>query len=237
MATRPSAACLTLVLSACLGGCGASATRSASAPRPVVASTTITPTATTVSVVHRRRVHRHRPAPDPGRLPQTEQLPSSHTRAFHDEMRALWAGVRSASLRPAAHAFFPEAAYVQVKSIGDPEGDYEGRLLEDFQLDLEAAHALLGTNPRLLEVVVPGAYAHWVSPGACYNRVGYYEVPNSRLVYRDDSGVRSFGIASMISWRGVWYVVHLGAVVRASAAGLVDDPSPGVGTPVPSSTC
>jgi len=48
---------------------------------------------------------------------------------------------------------------------------------------------------------LPRTYADWVRPGARYNRVGYYEVPNSRIVYRDSGAVRSFGIASMISWR------------------------------------
>jgi hypothetical protein len=86
-------------------------------------------------------------------------------------------------------------------------------------------------------VVVPSAYVHWVPPGICYNRVGHYEVPNSRLVYRTGGRVSSFGIASMISWRGVWYVVHLGAVTRSGAGGVVDDPSSGPGTPAPSSTC
>jgi hypothetical protein len=83
-------------------------------------------------------------------------------------------------------------------------------------------------------VIVPSAYAHWVDPGACFNRVGYYEVPNSRVVYRQNGATRSFGIASMISWRGVWYVVHLGSV---NSSGVVDDPSAGPGTPAPSSTC
>jgi hypothetical protein len=86
-------------------------------------------------------------------------------------------------------------------------------------------------------VDVPASYAHWVSPGACYNRVGYYEVPNARVVYRQNGQVHSFGIASMISWRGVWYVVHLGAVLRSAAQGVVDDPSGGAGVSVPSSTC
>ena len=84
---------------------------------------------------------------------------------------------------------------------------------------------------------VPRNYAHWVDPGVCDNRVGYYEVPNSRIVYREEGQVRSFGVASLISWRGVWYVVHLGAVVRQAGVGLSDDPSQGPGQPLASSTC
>jgi hypothetical protein len=56
-------------------------------------------------------------------------------------------------------------------------------------------------------------------------------------VYREDGQVRSFGIASMISWRGVWYVVHLGAILRASDSGTVDDASVGAGTSLYSGTC
>jgi hypothetical protein len=137
-------------------------------------------------------------------------------------------------------AFFPAPAYLQVKAIADAGADYAGRLVADYKLDLSAAHALLGARApeaALVSVEVPAAYIHWVPPGACYNRVGYYEVPNARLVYRIGAAVSSLGIASMISWRGVWYVVHLGAVTRSSAAGIVDDPSTGPGTPAPSSTC
>jgi hypothetical protein len=181
-----------------------------------------------------------KPPPPPGTLPQTHQRPSATTRAFRAEMTALWHGIRTGSFRRAVPAFFPEAAYVQVKQIADPRGDYVGRLIAEYRLDIAAAHALLGHQPAravLVKVQVPDAYVHWVPPGACYNRVGYYEVPNSRLVYRIGSAVSSFGIASMISWRGVWYVVHLGAVVRAGGGGTVDDPSAGTGTPAASSTC
>jgi hypothetical protein len=137
-------------------------------------------------------------------------------------------------------AFFPEGAYAQVKAIADPRADYASRLVHDYRLDLAAARALLGPRAGAVELIgvdVPTAYAHWVGPGACYNRIGYYEVPNSRMVYRDAGQVRSFGIASMISWRGVWYVVHLGAVTRSADQGLVDDPSAGRGTAAASSTC
>ena len=77
----------------------------------------------------------------------------------------------------------------------------------------------------------------WVPPGSCDNTVGYYEVPNSRIVYEENGQTESFGIASMISWRGVWYVVHLGAVVRSSESGVVDDPEAGPGSPAYSGTC
>jgi hypothetical protein len=149
-------------------------------------------------------------------------------------MAALWRGIVSGSYEPALPAFFPEAAYVQVKAIADPRADYRDRLIAGYRLDIAAAHALVGTRATLVRTVVPGAYVHWVSPGACYNRVGYYEVPNSRLVYRAGGHLSSFGIASMISWRGVWYVVHLGGVTQS---GIVDDPSSGPGVPAPSSTC
>jgi hypothetical protein len=178
--------------------------------------------------------------PDPGSLPQTDQLPSADTSTFRAEMDALWSGVRNDSLAPALPAFFPERAYSQLKQIGNPNGDYTGRLLVDYRLDLTAAHALLGANPagaRLVEVQVPSSYAHWVGPGACYNGVGYYEMPNARVVYRQGGELRSFGIASMISWRGVWYVVHLGAILRPGGGGFVDDPSSGAGQSAPSSTC
>ncbi len=168
------------------------------------------------------------------------QLPSATTPGFRAEMAALWRGIRKGSLKAAMPAFFPERAYVRVKQIADPEGDYAGRLVEDYGLDIAAAHRLLGAGAaraQLIDVRVPGAYAHWVDPGVCYNGAGYYEVPSSRIVYREDGQVRSFGIASMISWRGVWYVIHLGAVVRSATEGLVDDPSAGTGSPVPSSTC
>ena len=77
---------------------------------------------------------------------------------------------------------------------------------------------------------VPDEDERWITPGDCYNRIGYFQVSGSRLVYDVHGQIRSFGIASLISWRGVWYVVHLGAIFRNSQTGIVDDPSPGPGT-------
>ena len=177
---------------------------------------------------------------DPGSLPQTAVLPSASTPQFETEMSALWQGVVSGAEAPAMPAFFPESAYLQLKAISDPGYDYTSRLQADFAADIDAAHAILGTGAStatLLEVHVPEEYGHWVPPRVCDNSVGYYEVANSRVVYVEDGQTRSFGIASMISWRGVWYVVHLGAILRSSAQGVVDDPEPGTGTSADSSTC
>jgi hypothetical protein len=155
-------------------------------------------------------------------------------------MRDLWQGISEDSLRTAMPAFFPEGAYAQLKAIGDPAGDWQGRLVADYQLDIGAAHAVLGAHAasaQLVRVDVPDTYAHWVPAGVCENSVGYYEVPNSRVVYREDGVVSSFGIASMISWRGVWYVIHLGEILRPVVTGVVDDPQAGPGTAAYSSTC
>lgn len=208
--------------------------------QPLIAATT-TGTRTAPRAGHRR-------APKPstcsssrlGRLPQTSLLPSSQTAAFRCEMTALWDGIRTGTLKPAIPAFFPEAAYAQLKGIANPQSDWADRLLGEYALDIGAAHALLGANAaraRLVDVVVPPAFAHTVPVGVCYNSVGYWETPNSRLVYREDGTLHSFGIASMISWRGAWFVVHLGAILRSGLGGEVDAPSAGAGVAVPSSTC
>jgi len=176
----------------------------------------------------------------PGALPQTYQLPSSSTAAFRTEMEALWQGIKSDSLAAALPAFFPEAAYLQVKTVASPRMDYLNRLLVEFQLDVDAAHRLLGQDApsaTLVGVSVPTGQAGWVFPGYCLNRVGYFQVSGSRLVYEVNGQIRSFIIASLISWRGVWYVVHLGAISRTDETGLVDDPTIGSGTFGPPEGC
>ncbi len=244
MIQRALALGVTALAGAVMGGCGGSTpSPAANAPPPPAHSATasvpltVASSSTTTPPPPKPKA---KPKPNPGSLPQTGRLPSAETAAFHSEMAALWRGVARDSVAAALPAFFPEAAYTQLKQIGDASGDYTDRLLVDYRIDLAAAHSLLGADPggaRLVEVDVPASYAHWVSPGVCYNGVGYYEVPNARVVYRQSGGLHSFGIASMISWRGVWYVVHLGAVLRSAAIGVVDDPSAGIGESLPSSTC
>jgi hypothetical protein len=178
---------------------------------------------------------------DPGTLPQTNQLPAANTPQFTAAMQALWNGVVQGSVQPALPAFFPQSAYVQLKTgIDDPGGDWTNRLVADYALDIEAAHALIASDPSaatFVGVSVPEQYGHWIDAGVCSNGIGYYEVANARLVYQFQGQTRSFGIASLISWRGEWYVVHLGAILRSSSAGVVEDPEIGPGSSAPSSTC
>jgi hypothetical protein len=154
-------------------------------------------------------------------------------------MRDLWKGIVSDSSSAALPAFFPRGAYAQLKAIAGADADWRGRLVFDYRLDIGSAHALLRGDraARLLAVDVPASFAHWVPPAVCLNRVGYFELPNARIVYQSHGSVRSVGIASMISWRGVWYVVHLGAILRSSDTGQLDEPSSGRGVSRYSGTC
>jgi hypothetical protein len=177
---------------------------------------------------------------DPGLLPQTTAFPSTQTPQFENEMNDLFQAVVTGSAAVAQPSYFPESAYVQLKTIYNARTDFVNRLEGAFTADIGAAHGLLGSDAmtaKLLEVTAPSGFGHWVPPGVCDNSVGYFELPNARVVYQEDGQIRSFGIASMISWRGVWYVVHLGAILRSSDEGMVDDPAVGPGTSIPSSTC
>lgn len=229
------------------GSGGRAAARSSRARRVVARRTTgaptttsVPPTTTTVPLSTTTVPPTTTTTTSPGDLPQTAVVPSAGTPQFDAAMSALWDGVVTGKVAPAMPAFFPEAAYLQLKSIDDPAADYHDRLVAAYAGDLAAAHALLGPDPAaatLVGVHVPNQLVHWVRPGTCENGVGYYEVPNARVVYDQGGVVRSFGIASLISWRGAWYVVHLGAVLEPSRGGVVDDPAVGPGASAPYRTC
>ena len=244
--TRQSAlvATVSLVAAVLLAGCGGSpgqpppaATASAAgtgSPTSESASPTasVTPRAAASASPSARPV-----APGAGALPQTRAFPGTRTAAFDNAMADLWLAVTTGNPRFARPGFFPLAAYQQVKAIPYPVPDWQDRLWSDFVLDVRAAHRLVGSGARLDRVVVPRRYAAWVYPGACANKIGYWHVPGARVVYRVHGQERSFGIASLISWRGVWYVVHLGAVERTVVTGIVYQPAAGPGVPGPPGGC
>ncbi|HLN65924.1 MAG TPA: hypothetical protein VK280_01440 [Streptosporangiaceae bacterium] len=229
---------------ALLAGCGA-----ASSPAPVPASAAKTgsppPPSTPASIVTSAPAS-PRPsgpptalpvAPGAGALPQTRTFPGTDSAAFRDAMQDVWLAVTTGNARLALPAFFPRAAYQKLKAIYDPAADWDDRLWYDFTLDVRAAHQAVAPDAHLVRVLVAGYDAAWVYPGVCDNSIGYWHVSGARMVYRQHGQERSIGIASLISWRGVWYVVHFGAVLRSVVTGIVDDPEPGPGVPGPAGGC
>ena len=203
-------------------------TRTAGAPTKVPASASPHPAASPSTLPV---------APGAGSLPQTRAFPDTDSVAFRNAMADLWLAVTSERPDLALPAFFPLRAYDQAKEEFDPAGDWHNRLWQDFALDIAAAHRLTGRGAKLVRVVVPSAEADWISPGACDNVIGYWHFAGARVVYRRGGQLRSFGIASLISWRGDWYVVHFGAELRDSYEGLVDQPAEGPGVPGPVGGC
>ncbi len=123
--------------------------------------------------------------------------------------------------------------------LSNPSADYVERLWAFYRLDLAAYHAHLGAGARgssLIRIVAVTHGAQWIAPGVCENHFGYWHLANVRIVYRETT-IRSFAIASLISWRGEWYVVHLGPNPRAFNVGTVALPALGAGHPGPSGGC
>ena len=175
------------------------------------------------------------PAGD-GALHQTNVIPRTNDAAFRNLTTDLWLAVTTGNPSYGLPAFFPESAYEQVKAIADPAYDWRTRLWYDYTIDVAAAHQLVGGDAHLVTVVVPVQYATWIPVGACYNSTGYWHVPGARVEYRKGGQLESIGIASMISWRGVWYVVHFGGVQR-TGGGMIFEPAVGEGVPGPPGGC
>lgn len=154
--------------------------------------------------------------PGPGALPQTDAKPTTDSPVFERNAKALWRAVVADDPSVGETAFFPLAAYVQIKAIADPTADWHNRLIADFATDVHALHAQLGTDARratFLGLTVPDANAEWIVPGVEYNSGSYWRVFGSTLRYRLPDGTEhELPVTSLISWRGEWYVVHLGAI-------------------------
>ncbi len=146
-------------------------------------------------------------------LPQTKEKPSIASPRFRRNAHLLFEAIVSDDVEKAFPFFFPQVAYEQVKDIVDPAGDWKSRLVAAYAKDIHEYHRALGKHrgeATFQEMRVAESLARWVRPGEELNKVGYYRVMRSVLVYRDHVGrPRELGIVTMISWRGEWYVVHL----------------------------
>jgi hypothetical protein len=143
-------------------------------------------------------------------MPQTTARPSAGDPAFTARMALLWQAVVSGDVGAALPAFFPEAAYLQVKAIANPDADWHERLVRLYDADIAGLHdRVAGHAATLVGCAVPDAAATWVLPGAEYNKGSYWRVYGTVVHYEVDGRAASFVIQSLISWRGQWYVVHL----------------------------
>jgi hypothetical protein len=202
---------LAVVVAAAAGGTGVlltrkagsshrAATRSVRAPVAPPTTTTVAPTTTTTV--------------DPGTLPQTMDRPTTADAGFQAGLAGFWQAVVTDDPTPAMPFFFPLAAYQQVKAISNPASDGQQRLVGAYQRDIHSLHASLGTaaaSAQFTGIDVP-ASAQWVLPGGEYNKLPYWRVYGAQVRYSVAGRAGSFTIASMISWRGRWYIVHLARI-------------------------
>ena len=214
-----------LLMTSLLGSSPAPTTTTTTTVRPT--TTTQAPTTTTT---------------DAGLLPQTNQEPPTDSPSLTSRLAPMFHAIQGDNHALAMTVFFPESAYLQMKTgvLSNPAGDYQSRLVAFLDLDLATYQASLEPSPAATTLQVVNAnssLAHWVAPGTCENKMGYWHLPNVRMVYTQAGVTKSFGIASLISWRGVWYVVHLGPNPRPSNVGTIDQPALGPGTPGPGGGC
>jgi hypothetical protein len=184
---------------------------------PIVpaSSTTTTLPASSVTTAPVAPTTTTAPAADPGALPQTDERPTASGATFTAGVDGLWQAIRDDRPELAMPFFFPKAAYLQVKAISDPATDYQQRLIANYEQDIHSLHAQLGNdaaNAQFTSIDVPDAQAVLVQPGEESNKLSYWRVYGTTLQYTVNGQTSSFPVTSLISWRGQWYVVHLGAI-------------------------
>jgi hypothetical protein len=153
-------------------------------------------------------------AGDPGLLPQTNDKPDATTPEFSARMQSFWSAILHDDASLAIPAFFPLSAYIQTKAISNPERDWQHRLFAHFKRDIHALHVEVastgvGMSARLIRVDLNDKRARWIEPGDEGNKLGYYRVYGSQLIWSAEGKEHASPISSFISWRGVWYIVHL----------------------------
>jgi hypothetical protein len=144
-------------------------------------------------------------------LPQTNDRPA-HSEALERRTRALWEAIVEDDPDRAMPFFFPVKAYEQVKAIPSPASDWRRRLVAAYARDIHTLHRRLGKDREravFQTLEIPEERARWVEPGEESNKLGYYRVYGTRIHWEADGEARSFEVASLISWRGEWFVVHL----------------------------
>ena len=201
----PDRRAATEVVAATSAAVGVAAAPTSTIPVPAAATTApaAAPTTTTTA------------ATDAGALPQTDERPVASGATFAAGVQGLWQAVVQDNPDLAMPFFFPKRAYLQVKAISDPATDYEQRLIANYEQDIHTLHSQLGADAASAQFVgidVPDGQAVLVQPGEESNKLSYWRVYGTKLRYSLNGATNSFPVTSLISWRGQWYVVHLGEI-------------------------
>lgn len=179
---------------------------------------------------------------DPGTLAWNSARPSAATAPgtpLYATAEALFNAIVAGSTAQADRVFFPQRAFFKLKAFYDPNVYYLSDLLSGFNLDVAAyrRYLLASGTPRFVGALDQASAVTWISPGGCFNKLGYWHIGGVRIEYAYATRLFSVAIFSMISWRGVWYVVHLGAFTHPTNTGAVGAPEPGPGYPWPAGGC
>ena len=192
-------------------------------------STTLTSPTTTTTL-----------APRPTLIPSTQTSARPSTGApFAQLMTSLWNDIITNNLVAARKLFLPISAYGHLKEISTPSYDWKFRLMALFTLDFASYHHVLtaGHVATLQNIGVRPSYAQWIPPGYCENRLGYWHMPGPRFIYAQNGATRSVGVLSLISWHGIWYLIHLGPNPRSANVGQLYSPANGPGVVGPPGSC
>ncbi len=141
-----------------------------------------------------------------------EERPLDDGPALQAKAQLLWQAIVDDKPDLAASFFFPKDAYIHVKAAKNPEGDWRWRLWKNFERDVHALHKTQGqalARGTFKGLRIPPKKPHWAAPGNEYNRLGYWRVYGSHLIYELRGRERFVPISSLISWKSEWYVVHL----------------------------
>lgn len=147
-----------------------------------------------------------------GTAAQTEERPQPGDALTEARARALFEALVHDEPERGQVFFFPLDAYKQVKDSSAPESDWRHRLIAAYGRDLHEIHR---ARPHLKDATfvgleIPETGVKWIKPGEEYNKIGYFRVFKSQLVYTTASGERkTIELKSLISWRGKFFLVHL----------------------------
>lgn len=147
-----------------------------------------------------------------GTLAQTDERPAEGDPLTLARARALFEAFVADDPALGQAFFFPLDAYKQVKDSSAPEADWKNRLIAAYGRDL---HEIRRARPhlkdaKLVGLEIPEAGVKWIKPGEEYNKIGYFRVFKSNLLYETATGEKkSIELKSLISWRGHFFLVHL----------------------------